>query len=404
MSHCNKKSAAGTIEEDDDNVLRHNKSTIQSSESSLASRKNERVLSAVANFKQHNDAKLGLVNNDSSDVRAAEGENKSSSGGGGGGSDLLPPGHWLLTFEADGEHPHIQMEVTKSMVVVADVLSFIASMLDVDEERVSLVVANTASPLHSRTPVYLLRHYYGSGNIELQVASSHRSPISDCCFVYDEILENDEKNDNIPLNHHSKQQSTSLQADVTVEGEMHSFGVAAASHTQSRATTNDGDIKAKAVEDDTTTIIHEEDDAVTQSNTTGDVTGTDSESHKDANAIASDEAAIGRKRGNNCTSPLLQQHATDNAASSPTAASAFYKHDETNICKEKYAESPTEDDDDNYSSIPDSTGGYDTMDNSTSNQIDFQSPDFNKTEETDFSVFVNASKRADFYEDAASGG
>ncbi len=398
MNRHNKKSAAGTIEEDD--VLRHDKSTIQSSESSLASGKNERLLSATDAFKQYN-VRFGIVNNESSNVSAAEGENKSS-GGGGGGSSLLPPGHWLLTFEADGECPRVQMEVTKSMVVVADVISFIASMLDVDEERVSLVVANTASALHSRTPVTLLRHYYGSDNLELHVASSHRSPISDCCFMDDDILENDEKKNNFPLNHANQQSTSSLQADVTVEGEMHSFGRAAA-QTQTRATTHDGDVKAKAVEDNTT-LIHEEDDAAAQSNTTDDVTGTDSESHMDANAATSDEAARERKRGNNRSSPLLQQHATDNAASSPpAAASTVNKYDENNICKEKYAASPTEDDD-NYSSILDSSGGYDTMDDSTSNQIDFQNPDFNKTEETDFSVFVHASKRADFYEVAASGG
>ncbi len=401
-SYHNKRSAAGTIE-DDDVVQQHQQQynkvvTIQSSQSllSLANGNSEQQLPSATAALKPQKVRFGFENDESRvRVNAAEGENLKNIGDGSSDDNLLPSEYWLLTFEEEGERPLVRVKVTKSMDVIADVISVIASVLGVDDERVSLVVANTASALHNLTPVTLLQHYYESDNPELNIASSHRPPISDFHFMDDDFT----------LNHAKQEQSNVISAltDVIFEGKT--------AHT---ATDSGDDAKVKAGGDNTT-LLHEEEDTTTlpqqqqlsKSNTTLD----DNDPHDagmvlyshmdDATTSSSDKAA----RDNPNRSSLLQQQqqrAMNNTDTLPSRSAECIV-----IGESKENNSHTEDYDD-YSSILDSSGGdYDTMDDrsSSNNQIDFRAntPDFNKTEETDFSVPIDALKRADFYEIASGG-
>ncbi len=397
-SYRNKKSAAGIIE-DDYVPPQHNSSAIQSSQpsDSLANGNSERQLSGTAN------------------------EGESHSGGGGGDSGSLPPGHWLLTFEADGKRPRVQIEVTKCMMIVFDVTSVIASMLNVNEERVSLVVENTSTALHSRTPVTLLQHYYESDNLELRIASSHHPPISDCHVMDEEDkLESDDMRNNhyLPLDRVIKQQLTtsatiSLKTDVTAEGVKDSYV-----RVEKTVTHGGGDDETKAEMGDSITLFHEDAEQsntttlpnLSKSNTLDERMGRmDLDFHADTKI--SDKAVREKKEGNIRSQSLLQLEQNDmNDSTLPAlrtvAHDDCHEYNSNSSCEEKYATSPTEDNDD-YSTVPGgSTGVYDTTDDGSNHHVDIDyrgDTDFNKTEETDFSLPVDALKRADFYEVASDG-
>ncbi len=374
--------------------------TIQSSQSlsSFASGNDEQQLPSATGALKPQKVRFGFENDESRvRVSASEGENLNNSGSGGSSDDnLLLPEYWLLTFEEEGQRPLVRVKVTKSMGVIADVISVIASMLDVDDERVSLVVANTASALHNLTPVTLLQHYYESDNLGLNIASSHRPPISDFHFMDDDFT----------LNHAKQEQSniTSALTDVIFKGKT--------THT---ATGGGDDAKVKAGRDNMT-LLHVEEDTTTlpqqqqlsKSNTTLDIddphdTGMVLYSHMDDAATSSSDKAARDNNPNRSSLLQQQQHrAMNTAATLPSRSAECIAIDES-----KENNSHTEDDDD-YSSILDSSGGgYDTMDDrsSSNNQVDFRAntPDFNRTEETDFSVPIDALKRADFYEIASGG-
>ncbi len=374
--------------------------TIQSSRSlsELTSGNDEQNLPSATVASTHQNDRLGFENEECKDtVSSSDGENLNNSGHGSSDDNLLPSEYWLLTFEKEGERPLVQAKVTKSMGVIGDVISAIASMLDIDDERISFVVKNTASALHNLTPVSLLQHYYENDNLDLNIASSHRPPISDFHSMDDAFT----------LNHAEQDQSnvTSALADVTLQ-------------RKTTYTATSGENAKVKVGRDNATLLHDEEDTanipqpqkLSKLNTTLENdhphdAGMVLHSHMGDETTSSSSDKGARDNNPNRSSLLQQQH--QQCAMNPAATLPLESAGRIVIDESKENNSCT-DDDDNYSSILDSSGGsYDTMDDrsTSTNQIGFRvnTPDFNKTEETDFSVPIDALKRADFYETVSGG-